>query len=86
LFATRGVSLFKKKSWSKYGRVKAEERQGGTSVQPIYVILSILLAAMLSYDIAKFVRGERPDWKEAIVTVLVFVGFLAALQMAFDVV
>ncbi|WP_204166834.1 hypothetical protein [Bacillus sp. CGMCC 1.16541] len=55
-------------------------------MQPIYVILSILLAAMLSYDIAKFVRGERPDWKEAIVTVLVFVGFLAALQMAFDVV
>ena len=44
------------------------------------------LAAMLSYDIAKFVRGDRPDWKEGLVTGLVFVGFLAAMQMAFHIV
>ncbi|UZW66249.1 hypothetical protein OC195_20555 [Priestia flexa] len=33
-------------------------------MEPFYIVLSIFLAAMLSYDIAKFVRGDRPDWKE----------------------
>ncbi|TCN14187.1 hypothetical protein EV581_102672 [Bacillus sp. BK006] len=46
-------------------------------MEPLYIVLSIFLAAMLSYDIAKFVRGDRPDWKEGLVTGLVFVGFLA---------
>ncbi len=52
-------------------------------MEPLYIVLSIFLAAMLSYDIAKFVRGDRPDWKEGLVTGLVFVGFLAAMQMVF---
>ncbi|WP_210611106.1 hypothetical protein [Priestia flexa] len=55
-------------------------------MEPFYIVLSIFLAAMLSYDIAKFVRGDRPDWKEGLVTFLVFVGFLAAMQMAFQIV
>ncbi len=55
-------------------------------MEPLYIVLSIFLAAMLSYDIAKFVRGDRPDWKEGLVTGLVFVGFLAAMQMAFHIV
>ncbi|MEW4271982.1 hypothetical protein [Priestia megaterium] len=55
-------------------------------MEPLYIVLTIFLAAMLSYDIARFVRGDRPDWKEGLVTGLVFVGFLAAMQMAFHIV